>query len=32
MKLFMDDETIAEMKKALRKETNIYRISMMGFG
>lgn len=32
MRLFIDDKTIAEMKKALRKETNIYRISMMGFG
>lgn len=32
MRLFIDDETIAEMKKALRKDTNVYRISMMGFG
>ena len=32
MKLFIDDQTIAEMKKALRKDTNVYRISMLGFG
>jgi len=32
MQIHIDENTIEEMKKQLKKEGNIYRIAMMGFG
>jgi hypothetical protein len=32
MQIHIDENTIEEMKKQLKKEGNIYRIVMMGFG